>query len=181
MNQIQVLTPFGKKTILGSEALNVELQRLLNPPGKDELTRDSRIFRVGDRILQTKNDYDLGDGVFNGDQGRVREIDYRNKEITLEMDGQTVRCPFSKADNLVHSYSMTIHRSQGSEFDCVVLPLSMQNYTMLKRNLLYTGITRGRRLVVCIGQRKALVAAVKNINYTPRVTNLAERLRMEAR
>ena len=173
VEQLQVLTPMHRGT-LGAGNLNLELQGLLNPRG-NALTRGSRTFREGDKVMQIRNNYDLE--VFNGDIGRVVSVDAVEHELVARFDGRDVTYDASELDELVLAYACSIHKSQGSEYPCVVMPLHTQHYVMLQRNLLYTGLTRGRKLVVIIGTRKALAMAVKATGAARRFTGLEERLR----
>jgi exodeoxyribonuclease V alpha subunit len=176
VDDIQVLTPM-QRGLLGVANVNAELQALLNPTG-DSLVRGSRTFRVGDKVMQIKNNYDLN--VFNGDIGRVRKIDAVEQEVEIAFDGRAVTYDYSDLDELVLAYACSIHKSQGSEYPCVVIPVHTQHYMMLQRNLLYTAITRGKRLVVLVGSKRALALAVKNNATEERCTMLAERLRGSA-
>jgi exodeoxyribonuclease V alpha subunit len=169
---IQVLTPMHKG-LLGAAALNEQLQALFNPEGPS-VVRGTRIFRAGDKVMQVRNDYELD--VFNGDVGHVVAIDGEARTITVVFDGRNVVYDEGQLDELVLAYACSIHKSQGSEFPCVVLPLHTQHFVMLKRNLLYTAMTRGRRLVVVVGSRRALQTAVKNADTVTRFTGLARRL-----
>ena len=169
---IQVLTPMHKG-LLGAAALNEELQALFNPEGPS-VVRGTRIFRVGDKVMQVRNDYDLD--VFNGDVGHVVAIDGEARTVTVGFDGRNVVYEEGQLDELALAYACSIHKSQGSEFPCVVLPLHTQHYVMLKRNLLYTAMTRGRRLVVVVGSKRALATAVKNADTVTRFTGLSRRL-----
>ena len=173
VDDIQVLTPM-QRGLLGVANVNAELQALLNPSG-DTLVRGSRSFRVGDKVMQIKNNYDLN--VFNGDIGRIRKIDGIEQEVHVEFDGRAVMFDYADLDELVLAYACSIHKSQGSEYPCVVIPVHTQHYMMLQRNLLYTAITRGKRLVVLVGSKRALAIAVKNNAVEERCTMLAERLR----
>jgi exodeoxyribonuclease V alpha subunit len=170
VDDIQVLTPM-RRGMLGVAHLNVELQTLLNPSG-DSLVHGSRTFRVGDKIMQIRNNYDMS--VYNGDIGRVRAV--APPELHVEFDGRAVTYDSSNIDELVLAYACSIHKSQGSEYPCVVIPLHTQHYLMLQRNLLYTGITRGKRVVVLVGSKRALAIAVKNDTIDERWTMLTERL-----
>ncbi|MCP4667279.1 MAG: ATP-binding domain-containing protein, partial [Deltaproteobacteria bacterium] len=136
---IQVLTPM-QRGLLGAGNLNAELQELLNPRG-EAVTRGSRLLRAGDRVMQLRNNYDLE--VFNGDIGRIEAIDIEEQRVRVGFDGRGVEYDFSELDELTLSYACSIHKSQGSEYPCVVIPLHTQHYMMLQRNLLYTAITRG--------------------------------------
>jgi exodeoxyribonuclease V alpha subunit len=133
-----------------------------------------RIFRVNDKVMQIKNNYDKD--VFNGDIGRIRFIDREDAEIRVEFDGRTATYGFSELDELVHAYAITIHKSQGSEYPAVVFPLLTQHFMMLQRNLLYTAVTRARKLVVIVGSKKALAIAVRNNRTQSRFSLLKERL-----
>lgn len=155
---VQVLCPMNRG-LLGARNLNVELQRLLNPNPTASVERFGWTFAVGDRVMQTVNDYDRE--VFNGDLGRVIGIDDEEGALTAEFDGRVVSYPFGELDTLVLAYATTIHKSQGSEYPAVVIPVATQHYMMLARNLLYTGVTRGKRLVVIVGQKRALAMAVR--------------------
>lgn len=173
VGDVQVLTPMHRGT-LGAANLNAELQALLNPHGR-ELARGSRLFRTGDKVIQQRNDYDLE--VFNGDIGRVVGIDEDARKVQVRFEERTVGYDAADLDALSLAYACSVHKSQGSEYPAVVLPLHGQHYVMLQRNLLYTAITRARRLVVLVGSRKALAQCVRNRRVEERYTRLAERLR----
>jgi len=173
VDDIQVLTPM-QRGLLGVANVNAELQALLNPSG-ESLVRGSRTFRGGDKVMQIRNNYDLN--VFNGDIGRIRKIDPVEQQVQVEFDGRGVTYDYSDLDELVLAYACSIHKSQGSEYPCVVIPVHTQHYMMLQRNLLYTAITRGKRLVILVGSKRALAIAVKNNATEERCTMLAERLR----
>ena len=168
----QVLTPMHKGE-LGSVNLNAELQQLLNPRG-EQVGRAGRLFRAGDKVMQIRNNYELE--VFNGDLGRIDEADAEAQEVTVLFDGRPVVYSYADLDELVLGYACSIHKSQGSEYPAVVIPLHTQHYVLLQRNLLYTGITRGRRLVVVVGSRKAAAIAVRNNRVRERHSRLAERI-----
>jgi exodeoxyribonuclease V alpha subunit len=171
---VQVLTPMNRSE-LGARNLNVRLQEVLNPSQSGpEVQRHGWTFRVGDKVLQTVNDYQKE--VFNGDIGRVTSIDPVEQELAVEFDGRTVGYDFGELDELALAYALSIHKSQGSEYPAVVIPLHTQHYMMLQRNLLYTGITRGKRLVVLVGSRKALALAVSRADTARRYSALARRL-----
>ena len=170
---IQVLAPMNRGTV-GTAKLNDALQAALNPNGL-QVCRGSRVFRVGDKVMQIRNDYDRE--VFNGDIGVITGIDAENQEVTVEIDGVGVAYDFADLDELVLAYAVSIHKSQGAEYPAVVIPLSTQHYVMLQRNLLYTDVTRGKRLVVLVGTRKALNIAIKNNKIMQRYSGLAMRLR----
>lgn len=168
-NNVQVLAPMRKGTN-GTEALNAELQRILNPAPGAVVEKYGRRFCVGDRVLQTVNNYDLG--VMNGESGIVVAIDTKAEMMTVNVDGTRVEYPFSELDQLDLAYAMTVHKSQGSQFDAVVIPLTMQHYMMLQRAILYTGITRAVRFCVVVGDPKAVRAAIENARTQPRITAL---------
>lgn len=173
---IQVLSPMHRG-LIGVSELNQRLQEALNPSqtGKAEVRHASRIFREGDRVMQIHNDYDRS--VFNGDMGRLVKIDTEESVVTIDFDGRPVLAEFSQLDELVHAYAVSIHKSQGSEFPVVVIPILTQHYLMLQRNLLYTGVTRARKLVVLVGSKQAIAMAVRNNRIAARNTRLAKRLR----
>jgi exodeoxyribonuclease V alpha subunit len=174
VKDIQVLTPMNRGG-LGSHSLNAELQKALNPDSEPKVTRFGTTFSPGDKVIQTVNDYDKE--VFNGDIGRIDSIDGEEGTLSIVFDDRTVEYEFGELDELSLAYATSIHKSQGSEYQAVVIPLAMQHYTLLQRNLIYTAVTRGKKLVIIIGQPKALAMAVKNKNATKRLTNLAARLR----
>ena len=171
IGQVQVLCPMARGGC-GSRSLNIELQQLLNPDPVEQVERFGWRFAPGDKVMQIANDYEKE--VFNGDLGTIDSIDADNSELTVLFDGKPVSYGWGELDTLVPAYACTIHKSQGSEYPAVVIPLLTQHYTMLQRNLLYTGITRGKRLVVLVGQKKALAMAVKNHLGRRRWTKLRE-------
>jgi len=173
IDDIQVLTPMHKGTV-GAENLNAELQKALNPR-EDEVIRGNRSFRLNDKVMQVKNNYDKE--VFNGDIGRIIRIDPENQEMTLSFDGRDVVYDFADLDEIVLAYAVSVHKSQGSEYSAVIIPILTQHYVLLQRNLIYTGVTRGRKLVVMAGTRKALAIGVKNNRTEMRYTHLRDRLR----
>lgn len=173
IDDIQVLTPMHKGTV-GAENLNAELQKALNPR-EDEVIRGNRSFRLNDKVMQVKNNYDKE--VFNGDIGRIIRIDPENQEMTLSFDGRDVVYDFADLDEIVLAYAVSVHKSQGSEYSAVIIPILTQHYVLLQRNLIYTGVTRGRKLVVMAGTRKALAIGVKNNRTKKRYTYLRDRLR----
>jgi exodeoxyribonuclease V alpha subunit len=158
--------------VLGARNLNHELQRVLNPNPPASVERFGWRFAPGDRVMQTENDYDKE--VFNGDLGSVIRIDDEEGALIVKFDGREVTYPFGELDTIVLAFATTIHKSQGSEYPAVVIPVTTQHYTMLARNLLYTGVTRGKKLVVLIGQRKAIAIAVKGGQTKRRWTKLRE-------
>ena len=171
IQQVQVLTPMARGSC-GSRALNAALQERLNPDPSEQVERFGWRFAPADKVMQIANDYEKE--VFNGDLGTVDSIDADNSELTVLFDGRAVTYGWGELDTLVPAYACTIHKSQGSEYPAVVIPVLTQHYTMLQRNLLYTGLTRGKRLVVLVGQKKALAMAVKNHLGRKRWTKLAE-------
>jgi len=169
---IQVLTPMQRGE-LGARNLNVKLQAALNPVGP-AVERFGWTFRLGDRVMQTANDYEKD--VFNGDVGLIVTLDAEAQELAVRFDDRTVRYGFDELDDLQLAYASTIHKSQGSEYPAVVIPIHTQHFVMLQRNLLYTAITRGRRLVVVVGSPRAVAIAVKRGQAARRITALADRL-----
>jgi exodeoxyribonuclease V alpha subunit len=172
VNDILVLTPMHRGTI-GAGNLNTELQKALNP-GEDGVLRGGRLFRVNDKVMQIVNNYDKE--VYNGDIGRIASIDEEAKEVKVIIDDRDIIYDYSDLDELVHAYAISIHKSQGSEYPAVVIPILTQHYVLLQRNLLYTGVTRGKKLVVIVGTKKAMAIAVKNNKTEKRYTLLKERL-----
>jgi exodeoxyribonuclease V alpha subunit len=171
VRDIQVLCPMNRGG-LGARSLNIALQAALNPPGELRVERFGWTFCPGDKVMQVANDYERD--VFNGDLGVITEFDLEEAELTVSFEGRAVVYGFGELDELVLAYATTIHKSQGSEYPAVVIPLTTQHYTMLARNLLYTGVTRGKRLVVLVGQRRALAIAVKNASGRRRWSKLRE-------
>ena len=157
---------------MGARSLNIELQKVLNPPGELRVERFGWVFGVGDKVMQVENDYDKE--VYNGDLGIVSAIDPEEGTLTAEFDGRPVTYDYGELDEIVLAYATTIHKSQGSEYPVVVIPVVTQHYTMLHRNLIYTGVTRGKRLVVMIGQRRALAMAVRGTQGRGRWSKLRE-------
>lgn len=173
LEDIQVLTPM-RKGQLGYDNLNLVLQEALNPNGVS-IQRFGRTYRVGDRVMQIRNNYDKD--VFNGDLGFIKSIDVQELKMAVDFDGLKVEYDFNSIDELVHSYAISIHKSQGSEYPAVVIVIARQHYMLLQRNLLYTGITRGRKLVCLLGDPYAVSVAIKNTDTHERRTALAERIR----
>src|SRR6201986_2264566 len=159
---------------LGARSLNIELQNALNPPGETRVERSGWTFCPGDKVMQVQNDYDKD--VYNGDLGVVSRIDMEEGDLTVDFEGREITYGFGELDELVLAYATTIHKSQGSEYPAVVIPLATQHYMMLARNLLYTGVTRGKRLVVLVGQRKALAIAVRSEGSRRRWSKLRDHL-----
>ena len=173
IRDIQVLTPMHKG-VIGTINLNIELQKKLNPD-QQAITHGSRAFRLHDKVMQIVNNYDKE--VFNGDIGWVSRIDQENKELTIDFEGRLITYDFSDLDEVVLAYAISVHKSQGSEYPAVILPVTTQHYMLLQRNLIYTGITRAKKLVVLVGTKKALAIAIKNNKPQLRFTLLSERLK----
>ena len=171
VRDIQVLCPMNRGGV-GARSLNIELQAALNPAGERKVERFGWTFAPHDKVMQIQNDYDKE--VYNGDIGFVEDVDPDSGELIATFDGRNVVYSFGELDMLVPAYAATIHKSQGSEYPAVVIPVMTQHYTMLQRNLLYTGVTRGKRLVVLVGQKKAVAIAVKNISGRRRWSKLKE-------
>jgi exodeoxyribonuclease V alpha subunit len=172
IDDIQVLTPMHRG-LVGASNLNTELQKHLNS-STDELVRGGRVLKGGDKVMQIRNNYDKE--VFNGDIGRISKIDREEQEIIVNYDGRMVSYEYSELDEIVLAYAVSVHKSQGSEYPVVVMPVLTQHYMLLQRNLLYTGITRGKKLVVLVGTNKAVAIAIKNNKPQKRYTLLKERL-----
>jgi exodeoxyribonuclease V alpha subunit len=176
---IQVLVPMHRGPA-GAAALNTQLQDAVNPAGdaKPERRFGGRVFRVGDKVIQMRNNYDKGaNGVFNGTQGIVTALELDEQKLTVHTDDdETIDYEFVELDELTHSYAMSIHRSQGSEYPCVVIPVTMSAWVMLQRNLLYTAVTRAKKLVVLVGAKKAIAQAVRVAGAGRRHTALDHRL-----
>jgi len=176
LDDIQVLSPMYQGQA-GVANLNLLLQEALNPAsqGKAERRLGGRIFRVGDKVMQIVNNYDKN--VYNGDIGRITAVDPVQQTMTLNMDGMPVLYDFLEADELVHAFCISVHKSQGAEYPCVVMPVVTQHYLMLQRNLLYTAVTRAKKIVILVGSRKAISIAVRNDKTTQRHTALDWRLK----
>ncbi len=171
VRDIQVLCPMNRGGV-GARSLNIELQKALNPAGERKVERFGWTFAPGDKVMQIENDYDKE--VYNGDIGYVDDVDPDAGELTARFDGRPVAYGFGELDTLVPAYAVTIHKSQGSEYPAVLIPVLTQHYTMLQRNLLYTGVTRGKKLVVLVGQKKAVAIAVRNVSGRRRWSKLRE-------
>lgn len=169
---IQVLTPM-QKGVVGATSLNLALQQALNPTGEG-LHRSGFCYRPGDKVMQIKNNYDKE--VFNGDIGRVLTVDTESRTLTAEYEGRSIEYDITELDELSLAYATTIHKAQGSEYPIVVMPVLMNHYVMLQRNLIYTGITRAKKLLVMVGAKRALAYAVQNVTVAKRNTMLRERL-----
>ncbi len=174
IQDVQVLTPMNKGG-LGTRSLNVELQKKLNQNKGPVISRQGMNYALGDKVIQTVNNYDKA--VFNGDIGFIEYVNAADRILSVNFDGQCVEYPAADLAELTLAYATTIHKSQGSEYPAVVVLLSTQHYTLLERNLLYTAVTRGKKLVVVIAQSRALALAIGNVRVSSRVTRLAERLK----
>ena len=177
IRDIQVLCPMNRGGV-GARSLNIELQAALNPAGERKVERFGWTFGPGDKVMQIENDYDKE--VYNGDIGFVVDVEAEEGELTVTFDGRSIIYGFGELDALVPAYAASIHKSQGSEYPAVVIPVMTQHYAMLQRNLLYTGVTRGKRLVVLVGQKKAVVIAVRNVSGRRRWSKLGEWLALKA-
>lgn len=171
VHDIQLLCPMQRGRA-GARSLNVELQKVLNPNYSKGILKFGQIFAVGDKIMQTENNYDKE--TYNGDIGIIRAINEQDQEITINFYNRDVTYDYTDLDQITLAYATTIHKSQGSEYSAVIIPLTMQSYMMLRRNLIYTAITRGKKLVVIIGQKKALAIAVKDNTSSNRYSKLKE-------
>ena len=175
VTDIQVLTPMNRG-VCGTAALNARLQHELNPGDKPSVRYGDRYFKLGDKVMQTSNNYELQ--TFNGDQGIVAGLDEEKKKMTVLFDGdRPVEYAFDELDQLTLSYAITVHKSQGCEFPAVVLPMLSSHFIMLQRNLIYTAVTRARKLLVLIGGKTAVSSAVRNTRLSPRWSLLPERFR----
>jgi exodeoxyribonuclease V alpha subunit len=173
VDDIQVLTPMNRGS-LGVQALNVELQQRLNAASEPKVQKFGTTYAPGDKVLQRVNNYDKE--VFNGDLGRITAIVLDDRTLTVNFEGRAVVYELGELDELSLAYAASIHKSQGSEYPVVVIPLAMPHYRLLERNLLYTAVTRGKQLVIVIAEPKALQIAVRNRRSQRRITRLAERL-----
>jgi exodeoxyribonuclease V alpha subunit len=176
LDDVQVLTPM-QRSELGARNLNRLLQQALNPYGQS-VEKFGWIFRIGDKVMQTVNDYDKD--VFNGDIGRIAGIDEVEQEVLVRYEDRDVIYDFNELDELQPAFAMTIHKSQGSEYPVVVIPIHTQHFMMLQRNLLYTAVTRGKKLVILVGTKKAVAIAVKRVESSKRITTLKQRLMQAA-
>lgn len=171
-SQIQVLTPM-QKGVVGATNLNMALQEALNPQGEG-LRRSGFVYRPNDKVMQIKNNYDKE--VFNGDIGIIESVNLQDRTLLVNFDHRSIEYDATELDELVHAYATTIHKAQGSEYPIVVMPVLMNHFVMLQRNLVYTGITRAKKILVMVGTKKALAYAVRNVTVTKRNTLLKERL-----
>jgi exodeoxyribonuclease V alpha subunit len=172
VDEIQVLTPMHRG-VVGAGNLNHQLQAVLNP-GEGGITRGDRSYRVNDKVMQIRNNYDKD--VFNGDIGRITAIAWESREVLISIDGRAVVYDFSDLDEIVPAYAVSVHKSQGSEYPAVIIPIVTQHYILLQRNLIYTAVTRGKELVVIVGSRKAMTIGVNNNKTRQRYTRLCHRL-----
>lgn len=173
LEDIQILTPMHRG-VVGVTNINVRLQEVLNR-SRDTVSRAGRVFKTADKVIQTRNNYEKD--VYNGDIGRIAGIDREMQEARVDFDGRTVTYDFSELDELILAYAISVHKSQGSEYPAVIIPVLTQHYLLLQRNLIYTAVTRGKKLVYMVGTKKALSIAIRNDKTRKRYSLLAERLR----
>lgn len=173
IQDIQVLCPMQQGGS-GAQSFNIELQKVLNPPTESSIEKYGWKFSIGDKVMQIENNYDKE--IYNGDIGFIKNINKEEQEITIEFDHREIKYDFTDLDQLTLAYAITIHKSQGSEYPVVIIPLLMQHYVMLRRNLVYTGVTRGKKLVIILGEAKALALALKEKMSTKRYSKLKEML-----
>jgi len=169
---VQVLSPMNRG-LLGTINLNQELQDLLNPSG-ESIESGRWVFRTGDKVMQLKNNYEKG--VFNGDLGRIEDMDREGEKLRVNFDGTLVSYNFDELEEVSLAYATSVHKSQGSEYPGIVVPLHISHYPMLHRSILYTAVTRGKELVVLVGSKKALWMAIRNVRVEQRFTGLKEKL-----
>ena len=177
LDEVQVLCPFRKKGVIaGATELNKEIQQRLNPPsyGKPEIKRGDRVFRLGDKVIQTKNNKDIG--IYNGDVGYIRRIDTAEDEIEVCFNGSNVTIDSTQLADLDLAYAISIHKAQGSEYNQIIIPVLTAFSIMLKRNLIYTGITRAKKKVVLVGHKRALAQAIRTNVIATRNTQLGRRI-----
>ena len=172
VEDIQVLTPMHRG-VVGAVNLNEALQKTLNP-GEGGFVRGNRVFRVRDKVMQIRNNYDKE--VYNGDIGRIEWVDSEEQSVTISFDGRNIVYDFSEMDEIMLAYAVSVHKAQGSEYPVVIMPVLIQHYMLLQRNLIYTAVTRGRQLVILVGTRKALAISVNNNKTAKRYTRLRHRL-----
>ena len=175
LGDIQLLCPMQRGGT-GARSLNIELQKALNPHYAEGITKFGQVFAVGDKVMQTENNYDKD--TYNGDIGIINAINREEQEVTIDFYGNKIVYDYEDLDQITLAYATTIHKSQGSEYPAVIIPLTMQSYMMLKRNLIYTAITRGKKLVVVIGEKKAFAMAVKDGKSSDRYSKLKDWLQM---
>ncbi|MCK5163854.1 MAG: ATP-dependent RecD-like DNA helicase [Desulfobacula sp.] len=174
VDDIQVLTPMHRG-VVGASNLNHELQKILNS-NKVMIQRGNREFKVSDKVMQIKNNYDKH--TYNGDIGRIMSINFIDQKVMINFDGRDVEYDFFSLDEIVHAYAVSVHKSQGSEYPVVIIPVVIQHYILLQRNLLYTAVTRGKKLVVLVGTKKALAMAINTVKSSKRHTRLWHRLKL---
>jgi exodeoxyribonuclease V alpha subunit len=172
VDEIQVLTPMHKG-VVGAGNLNHRLQQALNP-GEGGIACGERIFRPNDKVMQIQNNYDKE--VFNGDIGQITKIEWEDRELAISFDGREVVYDFEDLDEIVLAYAISVHKSQGSEYPAVIIPVVTQHYILLQRNLIYTAVTRGKNLVVIVGSKKAMAIGIHNSKTSQRHTLLRHRL-----
>lgn len=172
-NDIQVLAPM-QRSVVGAASLNIALQEAINPTGNN-LSRGGFKYRQGDRVMQIRNNYDKD--VYNGDIGTIQSVDLEDRSLKVQFEEKTIEYEDTELDELTLAYATTIHKSQGSEYPVVVIPLLMTHYVMLQRNLVYTGITRAKKICIIIGTTKALAYSIHNVTVLKRNTRLKERLK----
>ena len=173
IDDVQVLSPMHKG-VVGAGNLNMKLQDALNP-SKVQIAKGERVFRLNDKVMQIRNNYEKE--VFNGDIGRITSMDQESQQVTITFDGIPVPYNFLELDELALAYAISVHKSQGSEYQAIVIPIMSQHYVLLQRNLIYTAVTRGKKLVIMVGSKEALAIGVRNDRIMRRCTYLAERLR----
>ncbi len=173
LTDIQVLCPMTRG-LIGTRNLNIELQQVLNPPSEQSVQKFGWSYSIGDKVMQIENNYEKE--VYNGDIGFIHSINLPDNELTLVFDNKEVLYDFNELDEIVLAYATTIHKSQGSEYPVVIIPLMMQHYTMLRKNLVYTAITRGKKLVILVGQKKALAIAINHKGQQKRFSTLLKRM-----
>jgi exodeoxyribonuclease V alpha subunit len=173
LEDIQILCPMQRGGS-GAQSFNIELQKVLNPPNENSIEKYGWRFSEGDKVMQIENNYDKE--VYNGDIGFIKEINKIEQEMLIEFDDRKIIYDFTDLDQVTLAYAITIHKSQGSEYPVVIIPLLMQHYVMLKRNLIYTAVTRGKKLVIILGESKALALALKERMIIKRYSKLKEML-----
>lgn len=177
VNDIQIITPMHKG-VVGATNLNMELQKALNS-NQEIVIRGSKVFKCYDKVMQIKNNYEKD--VFNGDIGRITKLDQENQEVLISFDDREISYDYTDLDEIVLAYAVSVHKSQGSEYPAVIIPILTQHYILLQRNLIYTAVTRGKRLVVVIGTKRALAMGIGNVKTQKRYTRLRERLEKESK
>ena len=171
-NNVSILTPMNRGAT-GTQKLNHDLQQLLNPDIQGPQTMSMGVtYRIKDRVMQIRNNYDKK--IFNGDIGTITDIDMDEQMVMVDFDGFTISYSFDEMNELVLAYAITIHKSQGSEYDAVIIPIFMQHFMLLQRNLIYTAITRAKKLCIFIGQTKAIAMGIKNAKQEQRITFLSQ-------